>query len=263
MNKKILLDRIIGFFLGDEEISEELEENVRLWEDIRKNRDIIDIPENILTDEDKFLRLDLINRKLTDGERLATIDKTLGSLHTYSNKLALWNGDITTIYADVVVNPTTSLMLKGEDFEVDSIGYNVFLRSGMRLGLKCKSIIREEQLDDSDVLVTRAYNLPCDYIIHVVLSSLSDDLTDEDEKIISMCYMNVLECAKNNMAKTIVIPCIGFEFCHNKEKLSKIAIDTIVKFLDGNKDVFDKIILQVNNEDLYNKYSELLGDNYA
>lgn len=264
MNKKILLDRIIEYFLGDIDIPTELEEKIKLWEEVVKNEDLKEVPENILVDEDKFLRLELINRKLTDGEKLAPIDKTIGSFHKYANKLALWDGDITTIYADLIVNPTTISMLKRDNFDSNEAGYNVFLRSGMRLGLKCMAIASNEDLDASDILVTRAYNLPCDYIIHVVLPNFSSELSSEDEKIITMSYRNVLECAKNNMAKTIVIPCIGLDYYKNNLKLVQLAVDTVVKFIDENDKAFDKIIFQVDNFDLYDMYSDyLLGDTDA
>lgn len=264
MNKKILLDRIIEYFLGDIDIPTELEEKIKLWEEVVKSEDLKEVPENILVDEDKFLRLELINRKLTDGEKLAPIDKTIGSFHKYANKLALWDGDITTIYADLIVNPTTISMLKRDNFDSNKASYNVFLRSGMRLGLKCMSIASNEDLDASDILVTRAYNLPCDYIIHVVLPNFSSELSSEDEKIITMSYRNVLECAKNNMAKTIVIPCIGLDSCKNSLKLVQLAVDTVVKFIDENDKAFDKVIFQVDNSDLYDMYSDyLLGDTDA
>lgn len=264
MNKKIFLDRIIKYFLGDSEIPAELDDMKRLWEDLVKSNDIKEVPENILSDEDKFLRLELINRKLTDGEKVATIDKTLGSLIKYSDKIALWNGDITTIYADSIVNPTTISMLRREDVDSNNIGYDVFLRSGMRLGLKCMSLVNDEELSLSDILITRAYNLPCDYIIHVIISNFSFELSQEEEKIISMSYRNILECAKNNTAKTIVIPCIGIDSCKNVQKLALVAIKTVVKFLEENDKVFDKVIFQVGNDDMYNEYSKcLLGDSDA
>lgn len=264
MNKKILLDRIIEYFLGDIDTPTELEEKIKLWEEIVKSEDLKEVPENILVDEDKFLRLELINRKLTDGEKIATLDKTTGSIHKHANKFSLWNGDITTIYADLIVNPTTISMLKRDNFDSNEAGYNVFLRSGMRLSLKCMSIVSNEELDASEILVTRAYNLPCDYIIHVVLPNFSGELSSEDEKIITMSYRNVLECAKNNMAKTIVVPCIGFPSCKDSLKLVQLAVDTIVKFIDENEKVFDKIIFQVDSSDLYDMYSNyLLGDTDA
>ncbi|MDE5888973.1 MAG: macro domain-containing protein [Bacilli bacterium] len=264
MNKKILLDKIISYFIKEEKIPESLEDKISLWKDLVSQEQIENIPENILSSEDKFLRLELINRKLTDGEKLPSINRSLNLKNKYGDKLSLWKGDITTIYSDSIINPVTNNILKWENIDSKSSCFNVFFRSGMRLVLKCKSLLNENELSISDVLITRAYNLPCDYLINVVLPQFNEKLTLEDEKIISMSYRNALECAKNNMVKTVVVPSLFFEDSDDMKKSAKVIINVVEKYLDENKTIFDKVIFQVNKDDEYNIYYDyLIGDKDA
>lgn len=258
MNKKVFLDRILKYFIEDDSlIPDSLEDKIKLWENVVTTKELKNIPEDILIAEDKFLRLDLINRKLTDGEKLQTVNQTLNTSIDNGNKICLWKGDITTIYSDLIVNPTTNKCLLRESIDNKKMDYNIFLRSGMRLGIKCSSLLKDEILDEADILITRAYNLPCDYIIHVVVPNIEDS-TLEIEKILGMCYMNVLECAKNNMVKTIVVPCIGLNSKLDVNKLVEISVNTVIKFLKENKGCMEKVIFQVDNDEFYQLYSKVL-----
>ena len=260
MNKKIYLDKILKVLLEDKDIdvSDSLNEKIKLWEKLVFNEELEKISDSVLIDEDKFLRLDLINRKLTDGEKLRTIDATIDSKIKYNNKIALWEGDIITIYADVLVNSTTKDML-GLEVEEGTIDYDIFLRSGMRLRKKCNEILQGKELELTEVLITRAYNIPSDFIIHVVVPDFDEKEKKESLVSLKMCYMNVLECAKNNMARTIVLPCLGTgKHGFNKMESAKVAIEAVNIFLKNNEKEIDKIIFNVFDDENYDIYKELL-----
>lgn len=267
MDKKIYLDKILEYLVGDKEIEipSSLKDKVSLWEELVAKLDVKDIPSDILVNEDKFLRLDLINRKLTDGEKLKNISDTLDSDIKHCTKIALWQGDITTIYADVLVNSTTKNMLGCMEGIKGTLDNAIFTRSGMRLRMKCRDIMQGEELSNTEVLVTRAYNLPSDFIIHVVVPCVEDELSEENKVELKMCYLNVLECARNNMAKTVVLPCLGTGTNkYPKEEAANIAISAVKEFLDKYENEIDKIIFNVYTEEDYKIYSKLLiGDDNA
>ena len=138
MDKKIFLDKVLEYLVKDKDIKipDKLEEKIELWEELVSKIDVYDIPNDVLLNEDKFLRLDLINRKLTDGEKVKTISDTLDSDIKFCTKIALWKGDITTMYADVLVNSTTKDMLGCRQGVRGNLDNSIFTRSGMRLRLK-------------------------------------------------------------------------------------------------------------------------------
>ncbi len=261
MDKKIFLDKILEYLVKGKDINvpESLKDKTKLWEELVSNLDNLDIPDDILLNEDKYLRLDLINRKLTDGEKLSTISDTLDSDSKYCTKISLWKGDITTIYADVLVNSTTSDMSVCNKGVIGSLDNTIFTRSGMRLRIKCSDIIKNEGLNNTDILVTRAYNLPSDFIIHVVVPSVEEEVSDENKIELKMCYLNVLECVRNNMARTVVLPCLGTGLNKfPKKEAAKIAIKAVNEFLSKHEKDIDKIIFNVYDDESYDIYKELL-----
>lgn len=267
MDKKILLDKILEYLVKDKdiEIPSSLKDKINLWEELVAKLDVEDIPSDILINEDKFLRLELMNRRLTDGEKLKTISDTLDSDIKYCTKIALWKGDITTIYANALVTSTTNDMLGCREGIKGTLDNAIFTRSGMRLRIKCRSIMQGDKLGNTELLVTRAYNLPSDFIIHIVVPCIEGKLTEVNKIELKMCYLNVLECAKNNMAKSIVLPCLGTGTNnYPKKEAAIIAVSAVNEFLDKYEKEIDKIIFNVYTEEDYKIYSELLiGDSNA
>lgn len=242
MDKKILLKKILEYF-KIKDIPDNLNEMKKLYKDIILSLDNYDIPDDILTTEDKYLRIELINKKLTDGEKYNTIDTNLDGKYNHGDKVCLWQGDISAIYADVLINPVNS------NFDLDK-NNKLYLNSGMRLRKKCLDLIKDKKLNPTEILITRAYNLISDFIIHVVLPS--DENYDTE---LSMCYYNVLECANNNIAKTVVLRDISKN--NNKELLVKVIMD----YLDRDTNHIEKIIIAADKDDDFEEYVSIL-DNY-
>ena len=261
MDKKVYLNKVLEFLLEDTdvEIPSSIKDMIDLWEELVAKLDKDNIPSDVLSNEDKFLRLDLLNRKLTDGEKIKTISETLDSDIDYCTKIALWKGDITTIYADVLVNSTTKDMLGCREGIKGTLDNSIFTRSGMRLRLKCRDIMQGEELNNTEILVTRAYNLPSDFIIHVVVPCIDGDITEENKVELKMSYLNVLECVKNNMARIVVLPCLGTGTNgFPKDIAATIAIDAVNEFLSKYEDEIDKVIFNVFDDESYDIYSKLL-----
>lgn len=261
MDKKIYLDKVLEYLVDGTDIivPEALKDKVELWENLVSKLDKKSIPSDVLLNEDKFLRLDLINRKLTDGEKLKTISDTLDSDIDYCTKIALWKGDITTVYADVLVNSTTKNMLGCMEGVKGTLDNAIFTRSGMRLRLKCRDIMQGEELNNTEILVTRAYNLPSDFIIHVVVPCVDDSVSEENKVELKMCYLNVLECVRNNMARTVVLPCLGTGTNgFPKEEAARIAVDAVKEFLIKYENEIDKVIFNVFDDESYDIYAKLL-----
>ena len=263
MNKKVLLDKLIQYLSGDDNIRipDGLEEKISLYQKLALACNKKEIASDILRDDDKFLRLDLINRNLTDGEKVKNVIETLGSKGKHANKIALWNGDITTIYCDAVVNSIDDKAMGPLKYQANTLDSVIHFRSGLRLRNKCKKILSKDSLDVSDVLITRAFNLPCDFIIHAVCPKVEDKVTNEDREDLRRTYFNILECAKNNLTKILVIPCISTgKGNFDKKEAAMIAYQCINEYLDKYDDFFTMIILNTYNMESYNIYSEILTE---
>lgn len=262
MDKKLLLQQLLLSVVDTEKnvIPNHLQEMKELWERIVPTLDVDSLSKELLEIEDKYLRLDLLNRKLTDSEKLRPICDTIHAECENADKICLWRGDITSIYTDVIVHPMyIDTSCSDKMYALDS---NIFLKSGLRLRTKMKDILHDCSLDVSDVLITRAYNLPCDYIIHVLLDKKDSIVTEEEQINLKMSYAHILECANNNMVKMVVLPTLGL----NKKcdpLLASICVQSIQEFLKKGGGI-EKVILCTSSAEEYDSYVDIfLGENHA
>lgn len=259
MDKKIILKKLLSFFVDEKDIPSDLENMRLLWDDTFNNIDVNKVSDEVLKLEDQYLRLDILNRGLTNSEKLTTGNFSGNMSYHNSNRIYIWKGDITNIYADIVVNS-----IEYDSFINKQFNNSVFHKSGLRLVKKVNSIVKDCEFEYSDVFITRGYNLPCDLIIHVLLPNLENELTDDDLVTLKMAYMNILECTNNNMMKIIVVPTLGInDRVKDIHKLAKLAITAIDEYLDKQSTI-EKVIISVTSEEEYEIYKELLiGDNNA
>lgn len=256
MDKKILLKSLLEYFYNDNLIPLKLDEMRLLWRDVFNNLDLKSINDDMLSIEDKLLRLDLLNKGLTNAEKLESFDYIKDSHYRNGNKIILWKGNITNIYADIVVNSIRYEGLINRVFNND-----IFFKSGMRLVKKFSDIVSNTKLDNSDVLITRGFNLPCDLIIHVIEPKDSDEEINNEIEL-KMSYMNILECANNNMMKTVVIPTLGSNSL-DLLKRARIAVESIDEYLDKDS-MIEKVIICASNEEEYDIYKSIfLGEDNA
>ena len=262
MNKEKYLDVVLNFLCDESGIdnnASSFDEKVSLWRKLVNERDVIDIPDDVLDAEDKFLRFQLLNKKLTNGEELKPVNELMDIDIKHGDKICLWKGDITSIYCDAIVNSGNSSMLGCFIPECKCIDNCIHSFSGIRLRKKCNVIMNNSELKVSDVLITRAYNLPCDFIIHTVGPEINGVLTNDDKEALKNTYINILDCAKNNLVKTLVFCCISTgENKFPKNEACKIAVDTVNEYLDVNDKFFSNIIFDVFTDEDFDIYEEYL-----
>lgn len=243
MNKKIVLDKVLSYFMKKKDIPEDLTDKIKLWKEIVNSKDLDKVPKDILEAEDQFLRYELLNKKLTNVENLKTVGENILKNIKYSDFISLWNGDSTLIYCDSVVRYTSYKKLVNYGEKVDKIN----LYSGMRLKKKCRDILDGSSLSDSEILITRSYNLPCDFIIHVIEP---DGRSKDYLEKVKRSYENILQCVKNNMIRHVVISIIGINK-KDKEQYIDIMLDSLYEFLDKYHEIINtKIIINVDKKDM-------------
>ena len=249
MDKKILLDKLLGFY-GVLDIPEELQDKRNLYEDlVISNKK--ELTGEYLEDEDKYLRAELINRKLVDAEKYPCINKFLDAEYVNGDKIALIKADYLDIYTDVLINPVDSSFDYKRGLKVSK---RIFLNAGSRLRKKCMDLGASD-LVTGDVLITRAYNLLSDFVIHLVLPN------DKGNKKVELgiSYFNIFECANNNLAQILVIPNLEFKkYGLTFEEGIEIALYETMKYLSNGKCLFEKVIFCVDNNKEYNAFVEKL-----
>lgn len=206
-------------------------------------RDAKPLPENIIEKENELLRYELEDKNIID-------------IDSFDNKISLYQGDITNVKCEAIVNISDSKLLGCTKPNHNCVSNKIHTYAGVSLRLKCKEITKGQNIDVGKVILTDGYNLPCKYIIHSVKPMVEDVLTGELEENIKEMYINSLELAKKNNIKTICIPNLSVN-SSIKEKVAKIMVDTIKKYVKENEEI-EKVLINVYTLENYNIYNELL-----
>ena len=87
--------------------------------------------------------------------------------------------------------------------------------------------------------ITKAYNLPCDYVIHTV-GPVWRGGGNREEELLASCYFHSMQVALEHGIRSIAFPSISTGVYRFPVKLAaSIAVKTVVKFLKDNPDSFD------------------------
>ena len=151
-----------------------------------------------------------------------------------SDQICLWQGDITTLRVDAIVNAANSGMTGCYQPLHNCIDNMIGSKAGIRLRLRCHCIMQEQGYPEPTgrAKITPGYNLPCRYIIHTVGPIVDGPLTAEHERLLASCYRSCLDLAAENGCGSIAFCCIStgvFMFPH--QRAAEIAVETVWSWL--------------------------------
>ena len=235
--------------LTDIEIPKSLEEKKKLYRALRNIRNPKPISEEYLKKQDEYLQKEIQEKGITD-EKSIPLDKEI---------ISIWQGDITTLKCDVIVNACNEYLLGCFSPNHYCIDNAIHSFAGMQLREECNNIMKGKTLPNGEVVLTNAHNLPCKYIIQTVGPIVHEKPTTKDEEDLRNCYYNSLKLSQEKGLKTIAFPCIATGiYGFPKEEASQIAIKTVNEYIKENP-VFDHIIFNVfKDEDLIIYHKNLI-----
>ena len=240
-----------------------------LKEDKRYND--IEIPQDF--EEQRVLLRELMNVRMAKGingefikvqnEYLQDETKRKGivdidDLEPIKNRIYLWQGDITTLRCDAIVNAANSGMTGCYVPNHRCIDNCIHSFAGIQLRLECDEIMKKQGHGEptGEAKITNSYNLPCKYIIHTVGPIINGKLTSEDCDLLESCYKSCLELASKNNLESIAFCCISTgEFHFPNDKAAQIAVKTVEEFMKketGLKKVIFNVFKDMDKE-IYRK----------
>ena len=227
---------------ADIQIPPDVPEQKRLLRSLFNVRMPRPISEDFLKVQDAYLQEEIRRKGITG----------LDSLHPVREGIYLWQGDITTLRCDAIVNAANSGMLGCFVPCHGCIDNAIHTFAGVQLRLACARIMDEQgrQEETGGAKLTPAFNLPCRYILHTVGPIVSGRLTQRDCDLLASCYRSCLELAEENHIKSVAFCCISTgEFHFPNRQAAEIAVNTVMEFKEKTPSNMEVIFNVFKNMD--------------
>ena len=176
-------------------------------------------------------------------------------------RLVLWQGDITRLQADAVVNAANSALLGCFHPCHGCIDNAIHSAAGLQLREECHRIMEVQEHEEAvgQAKLTGGYNLPARYVLHTVGPLTNGKPTERQRKELASCYASCLQLAAERQLETVAFCCISTgEFRFPNREAAKTAVDTVTGFLQTASSL-KRVIFNVYKDIDYGIYRELLG----
>ena len=177
-----------------------------------------------------------------------------GSKRRHAEHLSLWQGNITRLAVDAIVNAANSQMLGCFVPMHTCIDNCIHTFAGVQLRAECArqmSHLCAEHGSDYEQptavpMLTDAYNLPAKKVIHIVGPIVQYRLTPSLEKDLADCYRNTLKMCMENGLRSVAFCCISTGVFHfPAERAAEIAVETVTDWLSAHDGSMDRVIFNV------------------
>ena len=182
--------------------------------------------------------------------------KDKGVVSINDEGLQLWQGDITRLRVDAIVNAANAQALGCWSPLHNCIDNCIHSAAGIQLRKACADIMQGRLLKTSKAFITKGYNLPAKHVIHTVGPIIETDIpTKEQEEELAQCYRSCLDIAEENGLQSIAFCCISTGVFHFPNELAaRIAVESVMAyprkhvktvvfnvFLDKDYDIYKKL----------------------
>ena len=234
------------------EIPQKMDDKWRLFRSLVNVREPIPVTDDFLAVQDNVLQAIIAENGITDAETLEPL----------RDNMYLWRGDITTFKVDAIVNAANSGMLGCFIPCHSCIDNAIHTFAGVQLRLACANIMQKQgysKLATGQAILTSAFNLPSNYILHTVGPVIRGKVSNEDKQLLADCYTSCLSLAEEHTIESVAFCCISTgEFHFPNEEAANIAVNAVAAFLK-NSNRIKKLVFNVFKEQDENIYRRLLG----
>ncbi|HEM3164805.1 protein-ADP-ribose hydrolase [Streptococcus suis] len=200
--------------------------------------------------QDAYLQETLAQKKVTG----------LSDLQEVEPQIYLWQGDITSLEVDAIVNAANSQLLGCFVPHHRCIDNAIHSQAGLQLRLACYQLMKvQEHLEAAgQAKITPAYNLPANYVIHTVGPIIQTEVGPQDEELLASSYRKSLELAVEKGLISVAFCCISTgEFRFPQKLAAEIAVRTVRNFIKEHSEI--NVIFNVFKDEDREIYQELLG----
>ena len=235
---------------ADIRVPDDLLEKRKLLRSLMNVRPPVPASAEFLEIQDAYLTERLAERGITRLEDLKPVQP----------RLYLWQGDITTLAADAIVNAANCQMLGCFVPCHGCIDNAIHTYAGVQLRLECAGIMERQghEEETGHAKITKAYNLPCRFILHTVGPMIYGRVSEADRELLADCYRSCLELAAGSGLCSVAFCCISTgEFHFPNELAAQIAIQMVTDwqrqhsnqmevifnvFKDSDREIYERLL---------------------
>ena len=194
---------------------------------------------------------------------------TLSEIPVIRDSMSIWQGDITRLAVDAIVNAANSQMLGCFVPMHTCIDNCIHTFAGVQLRAECSRQMnqlrirygRDYEQPTAVPMLTDAYNLPAKKIVHIVGPIVEDRLTPALEQDLADCYRNTLDLCAENALRSVAFCCISTGvFRFPNQRAAEIAVETVSHWLAEHKGRIDRVIFNVFKDEDRAYYEERLHE---
>ena len=191
----------------------------------------------------------------------------LSDIPVIRDGLSIWQGDITRLAVDAIVNAANSQMLGCFIPCHSCIDNCIHTYAGVQLRAECSRQMnalrirygRDYEQPTAVPMLTDGYNLPAKKVIHIVGPIVSYRLTPALEKALADCYRNTLDMCLENGLKSVAFCCISTGvFRFPADRAAEIAVGTVTSWMKAHGVVEERVIFNVFTDKDREIYERLL-----
>ncbi len=166
----------------------------------------------------------------------------------------LWQGDITRLKVDAIVNSTDCCGHGGMQPLHPGIDNTIFSAAGLQLRRECDKILQGSEIAVGSAIITPGYNLPAKNVIHTVGPTITTGTPSAGQKEqLACCYRSCLSLAREHNCHSIAFCCIS---TGNSRFPNRHAAEIAVRVCSEAR---IRVVFNVFNDTDYAIYSDLLG----
>lgn len=201
----------------------------RQWQFLRS---LMNVRPPIPVTEEFYQTQDALLQEMTEEKGVVDVDELTPC--PKDKRLVLWQGDITTLKCDAIVNAANSQMLGCFSPCHGCIDNIIHTMAGVQLRLACNELMQAQGHEEptGQAKITPGFNLPARFVLHTVGPIIEDDVTEEDERLLASCYRSCLTLAAENDCESIAFCCISTGvFRFPADRAAEIAVQAVRDFM--------------------------------
>ncbi len=262
MTQEQRLDTLVEAFKADSvqiKTPEDQEGKRRILRSLMNVRMPKKLDDSVLALQDEYLRERIREKGIV----------TLSEIPVIRDGMSIWQGDITRLAVDAIVNAANSQMLGCFVPMHTCIDNCIHTFAGVQLRAECSRQMnqlrirygRDYEQPTAVPMLTDAYNLPAKKIVHIVGPIVEDRLTPALEQDLADCYRNTLDLCAENALRSVAFCCISTGvFRFPNQRAAEIAVETVSHWLAEHKGRIDRVIFNVFKDEDRAYYEERLHE---